>query len=314
MFDHKHHPRRRKSHGKHAQEGHAHSHDYRSLEKKRLRVVILLTFVMMVAELVWGYLSNSLALLSDAFHMLTHFGALAVSLISIEVATRLRSRDKTFGYWRIEILSALFNGITLLPILGYILYEAYQRFVHPESVIVSQMFVVAVIGLVVNLVCAAVLADVGREDFNLRGAFLHLIGDTASSVGVVFAAVTIHYTGWNILDPLVSLLIAAVILIWSFGLIRESVDILLEAVPKGVNLREVCEAILQIPEVNDVHDVHIWQITSKMYAMTAHVAVQNIPIDETRSILETINRILDERFHITHSNIQFEPSENEPSL
>ena len=314
MFDHKHHHRRRKEDRRHSHGGHAHSHDYRSLEKKRLRIVILLTFIMMVAELVWGYLANSLALLSDACHMLTHFGALTVSLISIEIATRLKSRDKTFGYWRIEILSALFNGITLLPILAYILYEAYKRFVRPESVIVSQMFVVAVIGLVVNLISAAILADVGREHFNLRGAFLHLIGDTASSVVVVFAAVTIHYTGWNYLDPLVSVLIAAVILIWSIGLIRESVDILLEAVPRGLNLREVNDAILKIPEVNDIHDVHIWQITSKMYAMTAHVAVRNIPIAETRSILEAINGILDERFHISHTNIQFEPSANEPSL
>jgi cobalt-zinc-cadmium efflux system protein len=307
MFDHKHHPRHKKKPAKHPQTGHHPHHEYRLLEKKRLRVVLVLTFVMMIAEMVWGYLSNSLALLSDAFHMLTHFGALAVSLISIEVATRLQSRDKTFGYWRIEILSALFNGVTLLPIMAYILYEAYRRFVHPESVVVSQMFTVALIGLVVNLVCAVVLADVSREDFNLRGAFLHLVGDTASSIGVVLAAVVIHYTKWNFLDPIVSVLIAMVILVWSIGLIRESVDILLEAVPKGIHLQEVKESILRIPGVNDIHDVHIWQITSKMYALTAHVAVENIPILQTRSILEKINTVLDERFHITHTNIQFEP-------
>jgi cobalt-zinc-cadmium efflux system protein len=307
MFEHRHHPRIKKGHAEHEHGGHHHQHDHRQTEKSRLRIVIFLTFVMMVAELVWGFLSNSLALLSDAFHMLTHFGALAVSLISIEIATRLKSRDKTFGYWRVEILSALFNGLTLLPIMAYILYEAYVRFMHPEKVVVLQMFVVALFGLVVNLVCALILADVSREDFNIRGAFLHMIGDTASSVGVVAAAVTIHFTGWTFLDPLVSVLIAVVILIWSVGLIRESVDILLEGVPRGIRIKEVNEAIVNIPEVRDIHDVHIWQITSKMYALTAHVGVENIPIMETRTILEQINQILDERFHITHINIQFEP-------
>lgn len=312
MFEHRHHPREKKGKAKHAHNhsGH-HHHDFRAMEKQRLRLVIFLTFVMMVVELIWGVLSNSLALLSDGFHMLTHFGALAVSLISIEIATRMKSRDKTFGYWRIEILSALFNGLTLLPIMGYILYQAYLRFVHPESVAVLQMFVVAVIGLVVNLICALILANVSREDFNIRGAFLHMIGDTASSVGVVVAAVAIHYTDWTFLDPLVSILIAIVILVWSVGLIRESVNILLEAVPRGIRIREVKEAIFELPEVQDIHDIHIWQITSKMYALTAHVAVKNIPILETRTILKEIHRILDERFHITHTNIQFEPYVND---
>lgn len=305
MFEHRHHPREKKRHEKHDHSGHQHHH--RVTEKERLRIVIFLTFVMMVAEVVWGILSNSLALLSDAFHMLTHFGALAVSLISIEVATRMKSRDKTFGYWRIEILSALFNGLTLLPIMAYILYQAYQRFLHPEAVVVGQMFVVSFIGLAVNLGCALILADVSRDDFNLRGAFLHMIGDTASSVGVVMAAVTIHYTNWYVLDPLVSVLIAGVILVWSVGLIRESVNILLEAVPRGINVKEVKEAIFEIPEVQDIHDVHIWQITSKMYALTAHVAVKNIPIMETRTILSKIHDLLDHRFHISHMNIQFEP-------
>lgn len=307
MFEHRHHPKEKKAHRHHAHDGHHHHHDFRTLEKQRLRVVLVLTLVMMIAELVWGYLSNSLALLSDAFHMLTHFGALAVSLISIVIATRLKSRDKTFGYWRVEILSALFNGITLLPILAYILYEAYHRFKNPESVIVSQMLVVAFLGLLVNLICAMILAGVSREDFNLRGAFLHMIGDTASSGGVVLAAVIIHYTSWNFLDPLVSVLIALVILIWSVGLIRESVNILLEAVPRGIKLKEVQQAVLEIPAVRDIHDVHIWQITSKMYALTAHVGIENIPIQETKEILEEIHDLLDARFHISHVNIQFEP-------
>ncbi|MDX1765097.1 MAG: cation diffusion facilitator family transporter [bacterium] len=307
MFEHRHHPKEKGAHRHHAHDGHHHHHDFRTVEKKRLRIVIVLTLVMMVVELVWGFLSNSLALLSDAFHMLTHFGALAVSLISIIIATRLKSRDKTFGYWRVEILSALFNGITLLPIMAYILYEAYHRFRHPEAVVVSQMLVVASLGLVVNLVCAAILADVSRDDFNLRGAFLHLIGDTASSGGVVLAAIIIHYTNWTILDPLVSVLIALVILVWSVGLIRESVNILLESVPRGIKLKEVKQAVMEIEAVREIHDVHIWQITSKMYAMTAHVGIENVPIQETKEILEHIHHVLDSRFHISHVNIQFEP-------
>ena len=307
MFEHRHHPKEKGAHKHHSDDGHHHHHDFRTVEKKRLRIVIVLTLVMMIVELIWGFLSNSLALLSDAFHMLTHFGALAVSLISIVIATRLKSRDKTFGYWRVEILSALFNGITLLPIMAYILYEAYHRFRHPEAVVVSQMLVVALLGLVVNLVCAAILADVSRDDFNLRGAFLHLIGDTASSGGVVVAAIIIHYTSWTFLDPLVSVLIALVILVWSVGLIRESVNILLESVPRGIKLKEVQQAVLNIPAVREIHDVHIWQITSKMYALTAHVGIENVPIQETKEILEEIHDVLDSRYHISHVNIQFEP-------
>ncbi|MCC7202086.1 MAG: cation transporter [Nitrospirae bacterium] len=304
-MEHEHHPKIA-SHDEH--HDHPHEHVHRGIEKKRLTLVAMLTGSMMVIEGIGGYVTNSLALLSDAFHMLTHFGALMISLSAIIIATRFQSEDKTFGYWRAEILTALLNGITLVPIVGYILYESYQRYMHPEPIRDTLMLGVAFAGLVVNIVSALALWGVGKEDINIRGAFLHMLGDTLSSVAVIIAGIIIHFTDWMVVDPIASAIISIMILIWSLGLIYESVHVLLESVPKGIKLDEVERMIRTIPQVKDIHDIHIWQITSGMYSITCHVVVEDTTISGSQGIIVQIQSTLDKNFHITHANIQLEHS------
>ena len=288
---------------------HPHGHGYREVEKNRLKTVTILTGSMMVIEVVGGILTNSLALLSDAFHMLTHFGALLMSLVAILIATGFKSEDKTYGYWRAEILTALFNGITLIPIVGYILYESYQRFLHPQAIKDIQMLIIAFVGLLVNIFSAIALGGAGKGDINIRSAFIHMIGDTLSSIAVIIAGTMIYLTGWLIIDPIASTIIAVMILLWSAGLINESVHILLESVPKGIKVKEVAMTIKDLDHVMDVHDIHIWQITSGMYAMTCHVVIEEMPFSEVQRVLYRIHHLLDERFHISHANIQLEGKE-----
>src|SRR4030066_1636663 len=304
-MEHGHHPKIA-DHDEHREPSHEHVH--RGVEKKRLKMVAVLTGSMMVVEGIGGYVTNSLALLSDAFHMLTHFGALMISLSAIIIATRFQSEDKTFGYWRAEILTALLNGITLVPIFGYILYESYQRYLHPEPIRDTLMLAVAFAGLIVNIISALALWGVGKEDINIRGAFLHMLGDTISSVAVIIAGVIIYLTNWLVVDPIASAVISVMILIWSAGLIYESVHVLLESVPKGIRLDEVERLIRAVPMVKDVHDIHIWQITSGMYSMTCHPIVEDMSISGAQHILKQIQTTLDKEFHITHANIQLEHS------
>ena len=304
-MEHGHHPKIA-DHDEHHE--HSHEHVHRGVEKKRLTMVAILTGSMMVVEGIGGYVTNSLALLSDAFHMLTHFGALMISLSAIIIATRFQSEDKTFGYWRAEILTALLNGITLVPIVGYILYESYQRYMHPEPIRDTIMIAVAFVGLIVNIVSALALWGVGKEDINIRGAFVHMVGDTLSSVAVIIAGVIIYFTNWLAVDPIASAVISIMILLWSAGLIYESVHVLLESVPKGISLEEVERRIKAVPKVTDVHDIHIWQITSGMYSLTCHVVVEDMAISGAQGILKQIQSTLDKQFHITHANIQLEDS------
>ncbi|MBI2059478.1 MAG: cation transporter [Nitrospirae bacterium] len=274
----------------------------------RLLWIVGISAAMMVVEIVGGLLSNSLALLSDGFHMFTHVGSILISYIGILVATRRESENQTFGYWRAEILSALFNGVTLLPIVGYIVYESIQRFRHPDVAHVNAKVSLAIgaAGLAVNLVGALLLHHKHEGDLNARSAFLHLLGDMFSSVGVVVAAIMIMFTGWDLLDPLMSLAIGFMILLWSGRLIRECVGILLESVPKGIRVPDVREAILNVGAVREVHDLHIWQITSGMPMLTCHVVVDDMPLAQSESVVKDIHTLLDRRYAISHSNIQVE--------
>ena len=281
---------------------------HRASDKRRLLFTIVITGSMMVVELVGGILTNSLALISDAGHMFTHFFALAVSYTAIVFAVRPASKDRSFGYYRVEVLAALFNGITLLLITAYIFWEGYKRILAPEPIEELPMFVVAVVGLVVNLISAVILSGTDRGDLNLKSAFLHMIGDTASSIAIVAGAIVIYYTNWLIVDPLLSVLIAILILIWSMRLLKDSINVLLESAPKHIKSDDVGSVLLDCgkPEVKGVHDIHVWEITSKMYSMTAHVIVNDIKVSDTNKLLERINHTMDERFGIQHTNIQFE--------
>lgn len=294
------------SHTKTADSHHNHSHDYRGLEKRRLILAILITFIMFVVELGGGIISNSLALLSDAGHMFTHLVALGISLVAIKFAEREATDRMTFGFYRAEILAALVNGITLLLLTAWIAYEAYRRFFEPRPVNSIQMFWIALMGLIVNIVTALILSEASHKSINVRSAFLHMLGDTLSSAGVILGAVVIYFKGWLFVDPLLGIGLCIPIVIWSYRLIMESVDVLLEAVPKGIDIGEVRDAIVDIDNVRVVHDIHIWTLTSGIYAMSAHVGVADLHISETTELLERINRLLNEKFKIGHSTIQFE--------
>ncbi len=311
-MEHHHHP---KESGHDHSHGHHHHHGdngYRNLERRRLLAVMILTGSMMIIEVVGGVISNSLALISDAGHMLTHFFALTVSYIAIRIASRPTGPERSFGLYRMEVLAARFNAVTLILITAYIFYEAYHRFLTPEPIAEVQMFVIALAGLIVNLVSAVLLHKASKDDLNVKSAFLHMVGDTASSFGVVGGAVIIYFTGWYIIDPLLSVLIGGVILIWVWGLLRDSIRILLESTPKHIKVAEVENEIRGgFKEVLGVHDIHIWEITSKMYAMTGHVEVEgNKKINELTTLRRQIQKLLDKKFDIGHVNIQFECSDS----
>ena len=261
-------------------------------------------------EVIGGIITNSLALISDAGHMLTHLFALLVSLFALFFASRPPTEKKTYGFYRLEILAALFNGVTLFMISVWIFYEAYRRFMHPETISSGKMFIVALVGLVANVACAFILKGGGDEhghghSLNVRAAFLHMLGDTLSSVGVIIGAGIIYYTNWFVIDPIISVMICVLILIWSYKLVIESVDVLLEATPKEINIDEVITSLKQITGIDNAHDIHIWTITSGMYSMSGHIDTKDMLISETAKLSKEINRILSEKFKIGHTVIQF---------
>lgn len=281
------------------------NHAFRA-NRRALLIAIGVTAGIMLLEAVGGFIANSLALLSDAGHMLTDVLALSLSLIALQFTARPASSTKTYGFYRMEILAALVNGTSLLLICALILFEAYKRFKAPEAVDTSNMLIVASIGLAANLAAASVMVKRSRESLNLKGAYLHILGDALSSLGVIVGGLLIMFTGWQILDPLISVLICMVILKGSMRLVRESVHILLEAVPKDLDLPEIQRGLREIRGVKDLHDVHLWTISSGIYAMSAHVLVDDILMSHTGEILQEINRLLRSHYGIEHTTIQFE--------
>lgn len=284
---------------------HSRNHAHRGEERSKLILACSLTGAMFIVEGIAGFLTNSLALLSDAGHMLTHLIALLISLGAILFAAKPPTARKTYGFYRLEILAALFNGATLFLITLWIFFHAYKRIINPEPIASWHMLIVAVIGLIVNLACAYILKT-SHGSLNIKSAFIHMMADTFSSLVVVFGAIIMHYTQWYMLDPALSILICIVILVWSYQLITESVDILLEATPKDVDLENVVKSISELNEIEGVHDVHIWTITSGMYAMSAHVYIKDLMVSETQRIMANINTLVNEKFSIGHTVIQFE--------
>lgn len=278
----------------------------KKIEEKRLKAVIAITAVVMFIEIAGGFLSNSLALLSDAGHMLTHLFALLMALLSIIISCRPASASKTFGYYRAEVLAALFNSITIIAIVLFIFHEAYRKILQPSPVNAVEMLAIAVVGLVANLAGAAILSRSVKKDINIKGAFYHLLSDLLSSVAIVIGGVLIIYTGYAVIDPILSIVIAAVVLVWGIRLLMESVHILLEAAPKEIEIERIEEELLKIGGIRKIHDVHVWQIASGMYAMTAHVIVGNKNVRECERIVAKMNSLLSEKFSIGHTNFQFE--------
>jgi cobalt-zinc-cadmium efflux system protein len=282
--------------------------EYRSVEKKKLKLTMAITGLMMVAEVIGGLLTNSLALVSDAGHMFTHFFALLISLSAILCANMESCRRRTFGFYRVEILAALFNSVFLFAVTAWILFEGVKRIIYPAPVLSAQMFIIAVMGLAVNLISALILHGAGKDDLNIKSAFLHMWADTISSVAIVTGAVIIYFTQWNIIDPLLSILIALLIVVWGWQLFKDSVNILLESAPKGMDSNQVESALKEnIPEIEEITDLHIWEITSKMYSMTAHIKLKNLAGEcVSKEVLRKIKDIANVRFDIEHTTIEFD--------
>ena len=269
---------------------------------------MIITGIVMLIEIGGGILANSLALISDAAHMFTHFFALSISFGAIVCASIERCHHRTFGFYRAEILAALFNSLFLFAVTFWILFEATKRIIHPQQVASLQMFVIAAIGLVVNLVSAWILHGASKHDLNIKGAFLHMAADTLSSIAIVIGAVIIHFTGFNILDPILSIGVALVILVWGFSLLRDSVNILLEAAPKGIDSDEVSRVLKEeIIQIEAITDMHLWTITSNMHSMTLHIKIKEpFTKEDEKSILHKIKQIADERFEIEHTTVEVE--------
>ena len=282
--------------------GHDHGPVGRGSSARALLLTLGLTATYTVAEVIGGLLTGSLALLADAGHMLSDTGSIAVALVAIWLARRPATAKRSFGYKRAEILAALLNGVTLVAISIWIFVEAIDRFADPPEVLGGWMLVIAVGGVLINVVGALILARGDRTSLNLRAALRHVIADLLGSVGVIAAAVVILTTGWLYADPLISVLIGALVAASSWGVLRESVSILLEATPNNIDAEEVEAKLLSVAGVTDVHDLHIWTITSGFPALAAHVLVERG--EDCHGKRRELERLLGAEFHIDHTTLQ----------
>lgn len=257
----------------------------------------------MLAEVIGGWIANSLALMADAGHMLTDSVAVALALLAAWIAERPATPERTFGYLRLEILAALVNGTALLVLAGVIVWHAVGRFRSPPEVEANVMFLVAALGLLGNVVALWILHGGRGESLNVRGAYLHVLGDLLGSIGALAAGTVILVTGWTLADPIVSCAIAFLIVIGALRLVRESVDVLLEATPRHIDHRQVARAISSVDGVCEVHDLHVWTVTSGVIAMSGHAVVQN-PL-ENQQVLETVQQRMAD-MGINHVTLQIE--------
>lgn len=271
-------------------------------------IAIALTAVTLVAEVIGGFWTNSLALLSDAAHVFMDLFALLLSLAAIRLAAFPATDRRTYGWHRAEILASLVNGATLLLIALGILHEAWGRLLHPEAVKSKEMFIIASIGLVMNLIAASRLHQHSHDDLNVRSAFLHVVGDAIASVGVIIGGILMLYTQWYVLDALISVGIVLVIGFGAVRILRESLHILLEGVPRNIDLDQVVARMRAVEGVNDIHHLHVWSICSHISALSAHIDIAPDYRLRQGEIVGEIEQLLEQDFHITHSTLQGECS------
>jgi len=285
---------------------HTHSHSAGNTTAQRMLLALGITLAFVVFEIIAGIYANSLALLTDAAHNVTDVIALALSWYALRVAARPANANKTFGYHRVGIVAALINGLSLVLIALYIFYEAAQRLLNPLVVEDSILIGVALIAFFVNAGTALLVLRGSENDLNQRSAFLHLAGDAVATLGAFVAGIGIFLTGWNWLDPLASILIAALIL-WNVGgIAREALDILLEATPRGVDVNALARAVQTVRGVRGVHDLHVWSLAQNLRALSAHILTDDMPISEGARVQREVNGLLHERYGIAHATLQLE--------
>ncbi len=285
--------------------GHSHSH---TANKKTLTISLVIITTYMVVEVVGGFLANSLALLADAGHMLSDAISLFIALMAFKFSSKIADYSKTYGYKRFEILAAVINGATLILISVYIIYEAIERFQSPPEIQSGGMLIVAIVGLLVNVLVAWIMmrgADV-KENLNMRGAYLHVISDMLGSVGAIIAALLIMFFGWGWADPLASVIVSILVLRSGYLVTKSSVHVLMEGTPENVEVDKVNEKILKTDGIKSIHDLHIWTITSGLNALTCHAVVnEKMTIEESEILLRKVEHEL-EHMNIHHVTIQLE--------
>lgn len=297
---------------------HDHGHDHtHGANKKALVISFIIITTYMVVEAIGGYLTNSLALLADAGHMLSDSISMGIAILAFTLGEKVADYSKTYGYKRFEILAAVFNGVTLVLIALYIFYEAYHRFADPPEVASGGMLVIAFVGLLVNVIVAWILMRGGdtEENLNVRAAFLHVLGDLLGSVGAVAAALLIMFFGWGWADPLASVIVAVLVLISGWRVTKDAVHILMEGTPKNIDLDDIIQTMEAVPGVESIHDLHAWCITSGHNALSCHAVVDGeLSVQDSQKILRTIEHELAHK-GIGHVTIQMEnrshPHENE---
>lgn len=304
-------------HRQHRQHTNAHAHAHsenhaQGMAKRTLRLAFFLTMIILVAELTGGLLANSLALLSDAGHVVTDIFALGLAWFATAQAERPANARKTFGYHRVGILAALVNAMTLILIAIAIIWEAILRIQHPEPIQPLVMFISAAIGIVVNLFIGFGLHK-ESDNLNVRAATLHVFGDVGASVGVIVAALIMLLTGWTIADPILSVGIAILIAVGAWRILCETANILLESVPSAISLPALVRDMRAIKGVRDVHDLHVWSITSEMYALSCHALIYDVPTSKSSAMLQSLNTMLADKYHIGHTTIQFECDDHKDS-
>ena len=281
-----------------------HSHDGGT--GKVLKWSLAATLLFVAVELAAGIQARSLALLSDAGHNFTDALALLLAWFGYFLQAKPADEIKTYGYHRAGVLVAIVNAITLLVLSGFIFYEGFQRLAAPRPVNERTMFLVASLGLVVNSAIMWNMRRDQRHDLNIRSAYLHMLGDALGSIGILIGAVAIHFTGWRQVDPLLSILIGGLIVWTAWDVVKEALNILLEGLPRGMELQSVLAAVRRVEGVLDVHDLHIWSLGSSTHALSCHVLIQDVPPSESEVILRRLNRMLHDNFRIEHTTLQFE--------
>lgn len=284
--------------------GHSHDHNRTGGNKKKLAIVFALTLIYLIAEVIGGFLTHSLALLADAGHMLTDVAGLGLALFAIKFTERPATPERTYGYYRVEILAALTNAVVLVGISLYILYEALQRFRHPPEVESKSMLLVAVIGLIVNIVSIFILREGSQESLNMKGAYFEVLSDMLTSVGVIVAGIIMLTTGWYYADPLISAGIGLFIFPRTWMLLREAVGILLEGTPSDISLGALREALGKVSGVSAIHDLHVWTLTSGVNAMSVHAVLAEGALHD--DVLAAVRECADHNFKIAHSTVQVE--------
>lgn len=282
-------------------------HEYKTVAKNRLVFSMIITASVMVIEIVGGILTGSLALASDAGHMFTHLFALGISYAAIVIACKAPCHHRTYGFYRAEILAALFNSIFLFGVTALIFYQGIERLLNPQPILGFEMLLVALSGLFANGASILILRSSVKSDLNVKGAFLHMFADTVSSVAIIIGAIVVSLTNWYIIDPLLGIGISILIFVWAYNLLRDAINVLLETAPKGINSEIITvELKKNIPEIHHITDLHIWEITSGMYSLTAHIEIKSDNYEDAKTILKKINKLLDSMYGIEHTTIQLE--------